>query len=90
MTVPRKLIYIYIGLTMSYKFCTIRFKDRIRLGSVSISIHFLNYNLFRALIFYEEPFGSQLIHYHSYIYTNFISYMYSKIKQCYPITYMYP
>jgi hypothetical protein len=29
-----------IGLTISYKFCTIRFKDRIGLGSGSISNHF--------------------------------------------------
>jgi hypothetical protein len=29
-----------VGLTMGYKFCTIRFKDRIGLGSGSISSHF--------------------------------------------------
>jgi hypothetical protein len=30
----------HIGLTMGYKFCTIRFKDRSGLGSGSIYSHF--------------------------------------------------
>jgi hypothetical protein len=31
---------VRLGLTMGYKFCTIRFKDRIGLGSDFISNHF--------------------------------------------------
>jgi hypothetical protein len=32
--------HLWVGLTMGYKFCTIRFKDQIGLGSDSISSHF--------------------------------------------------
>jgi hypothetical protein len=46
---------------MGSKFCTIRFKDQIGLGSGHISIHFLTKKLFRALPFYEESFGSRSI-----------------------------
>jgi hypothetical protein len=32
--------HVQLGLTMGYKFCTIRFKDRSGLGSGSIYSHF--------------------------------------------------
>jgi hypothetical protein len=39
-TLWKKLEELYIGVTMCSKFYIIRFKDRIGLGSGSISIHF--------------------------------------------------
>jgi hypothetical protein len=37
---PRLSKQLTVGLTMGYKFCTISFKDRIGLGSGSITSHF--------------------------------------------------
>jgi hypothetical protein len=39
--VPRLAgLWLYLGLTMGCKFCTIRFKDQVGLGSGFISSHF--------------------------------------------------
>ena len=56
---------VWLGLTMGYKFCTIRFKDRIGLGSGSIAIHFWTI-IYLGLWHFVKNHLDQ-IHYHPYV-----------------------